>query len=239
MKTNILTLFFACFSMLSQGQETTIYVGVQGKDMYYKTDVDVYLAALELTFQNEVYETITNDNVMSWLNIYKDLQLNSGAANWSITRNEDQKKKVLLYTDANGVLKPTNGQFVKFFSLSAENTLLSIDDNTVFTSEDATMEASEIKSATAIVDNTLQVSDLTPSTLSIYPNPIAGNTLQVLGLQENYKATLYDVAGKRVAETTEISPSKNKLEVGHLNQSVYLVSLTNGIKSQVFTFIKK
>jgi hypothetical protein len=248
MKNLFTLLILSAMTFSSYAQEATIYVGIQGKDLYYRTDTgktadgndaSVYLASLELTFENEsIYSEIATDNVMSWINVYGALQLNAGAANWTVTKNEDNKVKLLIYTNANGVLKPTNGEFVKFLALSSANAIVSIDDAAVFVSEDTTLASDELITPTAIVDNALKIDDVTISKITPYPNPITGNELNIGGIKETMQATIYDIMG-RVATKSTISPENNKLDVSKLSNSLYILSLDNGIQTHGFTIVKQ
>lgn len=234
----LFTLVILLSMFLSYTQNTSIHIGVSGKDMYYKTDANVYLSALELTFENDVYDTAATDNVNSWIDIYKSLQLNAAASLWSVTVNVNNKKKLLLYTDAGGVLKPTDGEFVKFFSFSDENTLVSIDDAGVFVSDDTVLESTELIIPSVVVDNTLNVDEISFIEVTPYPNPLYGGVLNIAGLTETFQATIYDLTGK-VNLITKISPSKNAIDVSHLPNSLFMLSLHNGTNSRVFKIVKE
>jgi hypothetical protein len=234
----LFTLIILLSMSLSYAQNTSIHIGVSGKDMYYKTDANVYLSALELTFENDVYDTAATDNVNSWIDIYKNLQLNAAASLWSVTVNVNNKKKLLLYTDAGGVLKPTDGEFVKFFSFSDENTLVSIDDAGVFVSDDTVLESTELITPSVVVDNTLNIDEISFIEVTPYPNPLYGGVLNIAGLTETFQATIYDLTGK-VNLITKISPSKNAIDVSHLPNSLFMLSLHNGTNSRVFKIVKE
>ena len=63
----IYTLLFAiCISSVLSAQQVSI--GVDGNDMYYKTEANIYLAALKLTFENEI-TTSSSDNISSFLTL--------------------------------------------------------------------------------------------------------------------------------------------------------------------------
>jgi hypothetical protein len=217
----LFTLIILLSMSLSYAQNTSIHIGVSGKDMYYKTDANVYLSALELTFENDVYDTAATDNVNSWIDIYKNLQLNAAASLWSVTVNVNNKKKLLLYTDAGGVLKPTDGEFVKFF-----------------VSDDTVLESTELITPSVVVDNTLNIDEISFIEVTPYPNPLYGGVLNIAGLTETFQATIYDLTGK-VNLITKISPSKNAIDVSHLPNSLFMLSLHNGTNSRVFKIVKE
>jgi hypothetical protein len=116
----IYTLLFAiCISSSLSAQQVSI--GVDGNDMYYKTEANIYLAALKLTFENEI-TTSTTDNISSFQTLYggvnsaPQLTINAGKL-WTVTMSTDNKT-MLIYSDANGAFKPTSdGEYVKFFKL--------------------------------------------------------------------------------------------------------------------------
>lgn len=240
-----LIIFSIAFFSYAQGDspEARVTIGVQGKDMYYKTEYlgtegkNVYLTALLLNFQNDVYETASTDNVMSWINIYGALQLNSGSPNWTVQRNVDIKNRLLLYTDANGVLKPTNGEFVKFFSFTNENSLVSIDEVQVYVSDDTVMDPSEATvNVLAVIDNTLDTEDITFQTVTPYPNPFK-DKLSIAGLKHDMIATIYDLTGK-VTATSNVGPGNSELFLENLVSGMYILNLSDGDTSKIYTLVK-
>lgn len=73
--------------------------------------------------------------------------------------------------------------------------------------------------------------------ISIYPNPIQGNTLYIstnIGL----KAEIYNVLGKKIV-STNVDNINNKIEVGFLYSGVYLIKLSSDEGSVTKKIIKK
>ena len=105
----IYTLLFAiCITSSISAQQVSI--GIDGNDIYYKTEANIYLASLLLTFENEI-TTSSVDNVSSWQTLYggvnsgPQLTINSGKL-WTVTMSDDNKT-MLIYSDASGAFKPT------------------------------------------------------------------------------------------------------------------------------------
>ena len=245
---NIYTLLFAVlFAFAGYAQETTtIYFGMNGKDVYYKTDANVYMGAVGIIFENEVISTITTDNFMSWMNIYgyrsgAGLQPISTAANWSATTNPAEPKKILLYGSANDVLKPTNGEFVKFLTFTNDNSIAQVYEVGLYKSDDITVTSEEAilaENVTIVVDNTLDLDDITDIKITPYPNPITGDFLHISGLTQTMQATIYDLTGK-VVSSSQVTPSNNTLDASALTSSLYVLKIDNGGSSKGFTILKK
>ena len=67
MKYIYTSLLAICFTFSLTAQQVS--VGLNGSDLYYKTEANIYLASLKLTFKNEITSS-TTDNITSWQNIY-------------------------------------------------------------------------------------------------------------------------------------------------------------------------
>ncbi|MDA0326593.1 MAG: T9SS type A sorting domain-containing protein [Bacteroidetes bacterium] len=240
-------LLLLLFAFIGHGQEaTTVYFGMYGKDIYYKTDANIYMGAVGITFENEVSSTIASDNITSWSNIYGyrngvGLQPNSTALYLSVTTNPSDPKKILLYGSAKDVLKPTNGEFVKFFTLTNDNTIAQVYEIGLFRSDDITItsdEAVRSEDVTIVVDNTLKLDDITDVKIAPYPNPITGDFLHISGLTQTMQATIYDLTGK-VVSSSQVTPSNNTLDVSILTSSLYVLNIAKGGSSKGFTILKK
>jgi len=234
----IYTLFFTiCFTFSLSAQQVS--VGFNGTDLFYKTEANIYLASLKLTFKNEVTSS-TMDNVTSWQNIYgktgSELTINPGKM-WTITTSDDNKT-ILLYTAADGAFKPTNeGEYVKFFMFSSENELVSVDDAAAFLSEDTNLTNDEAITPSTAVNATLTLGnfEINPE-LKVYPNPATGDKLLISGLDETLEASVFDVMGREILKTT-VSPSKNSINISDLKSNVYLLQLKNEKNSRAHTIV--
>ena len=156
----IYTLLFAiCITSSISAQQVSI--GIDGNEIYYKTEANIYLASLLLTFENEI-TTSSVDNVSSWQTLYggvnsgPQLTINSGKL-WTVTMSDDNKT-MLIYSDASGAFKPTSdGEYVKFFKLSNENKLVSIDDAAGFLSEDTNLVPAEAITPSFAINSSLSL----------------------------------------------------------------------------------
>ena len=237
MKYIYTSLLAICFTFSLSAQQVS--VGLNGSDLYYKTEANVYLASLKLTFKNEITSS-TTDNITSWQNIYgktgSELTITPEKI-WTITMSDDNKT-MLLYTDANGAFKPTNeGEYVKFFALTSENELVSVDDAAAFLSDDATLTKDEAITPSTAVNATLSVGnfEINPE-LKVYPNPATGDKLLISGLDETLEASVFDVMGREILKTT-VSPSKNSINISNLKSNVYLLQLKNEKNSRAHTIV--
>lgn len=241
---NIYTLLLVTlFTFAGYAQETTVYFGMNGKDVYYKTDTNVYLAGVGFIFENDILTTFGGDNYASFTNIYgyrdgDGLQVNQNFQPWTVTLNQDEPKKVLMYGTATEILKPTNGEFVKFLTLTNENTIVEIFDSAAFISDDTTMEESESLTPTAVVDNTLKLDDITDVKIAPYPNPITGDYLHISGLTQTMQATIYDLTGK-VVSSSQVTPSDQTMDVSILTSNLYFLNIAKGRSSKTFKILKK
>ena len=239
MKYIYTSLLAICFTFSLSAQQVS--VGLNGSDLYYKTEANVYLASLKLTFKNEITSSAT-DNISSWQNIYgktgSELTIKTGKI-WTITMSEDNKT-MLLYTDANGAFKPTSeGDYVKFFTLSSENELVSVDDAAAFLSDDTNLTKDEAITPSTSVNATLSVGnfEINPE-LKVYPNPAIGDKLLISGLNETLEASVFDVMGREILRTT-VSPSKNSINISNLKSNVYLLTLKNEKNSRAHTIVRQ
>ena len=237
----IYTLLFAiCITSSISAQQVSI--AVDGNDIYYKTEANIYLASLLLTFENEITSS-TVDNISSWQTLYggvisgPQLTINSGKL-WTVTMSEDNKT-MLIYSDASGAFKPTSdGEYVKFFKLSNENKLLSVDDAAGFLSEDTNLVPAEAITPSFAINSSLSLGNFENSPeLKIYPNPTTGNRVLISGLNETLEARIYDVMGREILKTS-VSPSESSIDISNLKSNVYLLKLKNDNSSRVHTIVR-
>jgi len=237
----IYTLLFAiCISSSISAQQVSI--GIDGNEIYYKTEANIYLASLLLTFENEI-TTSSVDNVSSWQTLYggvnsgPQLTINSGKL-WTVTMSDDNKT-MLIYSDASGAFKPTSdGEYVKFFKLSNENKLVSIDDAAGFLSEDTNLVPAEAITPSFAINSSLSLGNFENSPeLKIYPNPTTGNRVLISGLNETLEARIYDVMGREILNTS-VSPSESSIDISNLKSNVYLLKLKNDKSSRVHTIVR-
>jgi|SaaInl59LU_5_DNA_1037362.scaffolds.fasta_scaffold00977_11 hypothetical protein len=237
----IYTLLFAiCITSSISAQQVSI--GIDGNEIYYKTEANIYLASLLLTFENEI-TTSSVDNVSSWQTLYggvnsgPQLTINSGKL-WTVTMSDDNKT-MLIYSDASGAFKPTSdGEYVKFFKLSNENKLVSIDDAAGFLSEDTNLVPAEAITPSFAINSSLSLGNFENSPeLKIYPNPTTGNRVLISGLNETLEARIYDVMGREILNTS-VSPSESSIDISNLKSNVYLLKLKNDKSSRVHTIVR-
>ena len=237
----IYTLLFAiCISSSISAQQVSI--GIDGNEIYYKTEANIYLASLLLTFENEI-TTSSVDNVSSWQTLYggvnsgPQLTINSGKL-WTVTMSDDNKT-MLIYSDASGAFKPTSdGEYVKFFKLSNANKLISIDEVAGFLSEDTNLVPAEAISPSFAINSSLSLGNFENSPeLKIYPNPTTGNRVLISGLNETLEARIYDVMGREILNTS-VSPSESSIDISNLKSNVYLLKLKNDKSSRVHTIVR-
>lgn len=237
----IYTLLFAiCITFSISAQQVSI--GIDGNNIYYKTEANIYLASLKLTFENEI-TTSTVDNISSWQTLYggvnsgPQLTINSGKL-WTVTMSDDNKT-MLIYSDASGAFKPTSdGEYVKFFKLSNENKLVSIDDAAGFLSEDTNLVPAEAITPSFTINSSLSLGNFENSPeLKIYPNPTTGNRVLISGLNETLEARIFDVMGREILKTT-VSPSESSIDISNLKSNVYLLKLRNDNSSRVHTIVR-
>jgi hypothetical protein len=237
----IYTLLFAiCITSSISAQQVSI--GIDGNEIYYKTEANIYLASLLLTFENEI-TTSSVDNVSSWQTLYggvnsgPQLTINSGKL-WTVTMSDDNKT-MLIYSDASGAFKPTSdGEYVKFFKLSDENKLVSIDDAAGFLSEDTNLVPAEAITPSFAINSSLSLGNFENSPeLKIYPNPTTGNRVLISGLNETLEARIYDVMGREILNTS-VSPSESSIDISNLKSNVYLLKLKNDKSSRVHTIVR-
>jgi hypothetical protein len=237
----IYTLLFAiCITSSISAQQVSI--GIDGNEIYYKTEANIYLASLLLTFENEI-TTSSVDNVSSWQTLYggvnsgPQLTINSGKL-WTVTMSDDNKT-MLIYSDASGAFKPTSdGEYVKFFKLSNENKLVSIDDAAGFLSEDTNLVPAEAITPSFAINSSLSLGNFENSPeLKIYPNPTTGNRVLISGLNETLEARIYDVMGREILKTS-VSPSESSIDISNLKSNVYLLKLKNDKSSRVHTIVR-
>jgi len=237
----IYTLLFAiCITSSISAQQVSI--GIDGNEIYYKTEANIYLASLLLTFENEI-TTSSVDNVSSWQTLYggvnsgPQLTINSGKL-WTVTMSDDNKT-MLIYSDASGAFKPTSdGEYVKFFKLSNENKLVSIDDAAGFLSEDTNLVPAEAITPSFAINSSLSLGNFENSPeLKIYPNPTTGNRVLISGLNETLEARIYDVMGREILKTS-VSPSESSIDISNLKSNVYLLKLKNDNSSRVHTIVR-
>ena len=146
---------------------------------------------------------------------------------------------MLIYSDASGAFKPTSdGEYVKFFKLSNENKLVSIDDAAGFLSEDTNLVPAEAITPSFAINSSLSLGNFENSPeLKIYPNPTTGNRVLISGLNETLEARIYDVMGREILNTS-VSPSESSIDISNLKSNVYLLKLKNDKSSRVHTIVR-
>lgn len=104
----------------------------------------------------------------------------------------------------------------------AENGCQDTDDNSVdFVTGDPAPRNST--SPLNVCDSTVSVKDNSIAGLSVYPNPLSGNTLYVTSNNSIEKSVaIFDVLGKQVVNTTTLNGTVNL----NLNAGVYIVKIT-------------
>ncbi len=104
---------------------------------------------------------------------------------------------------------------------SADNNLAA---NWVFSTNVYDVEGSQLGTPGLQNDVTTSAHDLAPleSQVSLFPNPGSTNVTINTAIKGNYRATLYDVMGKRV---NTISLTKNNIDVSQLPLGLYILKL--------------
>lgn len=73
--------------------------------------------------------------------------------------------------------------------------------------------------------NALSVPSLEANNISIYPNPVAGNTLTI-GTNKPLKIEIYNVLGKKLI-STNVDSRNGKVDVGFLYSGIYMLKMTS------------
>lgn len=120
-----------------------------------------------------------------------------------------------------------------------------IEDNWTFGGVDALDNEGVCKEADAL-QNTVELGSYTANAsvrnndiagLSVYPNPVSGNTLYVTSDNSVEKAVaIFDVLGKQVVNATTVSGAVN---VANLNAGVYIVKVTEEGKTATRKLVVK
>ncbi len=84
--------------------------------------------------------------------------------------------------------------------------------------------------------DTLSSSESITNTLQIIPNPTTDYLYIENGMETSSKATIFDLAGKKLSET-EISA--NQIDVLHLSNGMYILTIDLKGKTQTFKFVKE
>lgn len=84
--------------------------------------------------------------------------------------------------------------------------------------------------------NTLSSSESTTNTLQIIPNPTTDYLYIENGIETSSKATIFDLAGKKLSE---IEYAANQIDVRHLSNGMYILTIESKGKTQTFKFVKE
>ncbi|MBO6607041.1 MAG: endonuclease [Psychroserpens sp.] len=86
-------------------------------------------------------------------------------------------------------------------------------------------------------NQTLGTPEASLSAVTMYPNPLNGNTL-FISTNENLNVEIYDVLGKRML-TTSVSSDNNTIDVSNLKSGLYLVRIISDNRSITKKLIKQ
>lgn len=83
--------------------------------------------------------------------------------------------------------------------------------------------------------STMGIDEQTLNNLSIYPNPVKGNTITISS-NETFQYKIYNILGKLITQGQTLNSNIN---VGELSSGVYIIKLSNGKKQFTKKLIKK
>ncbi len=122
----------------------------------------------------------------------------------------------------NGVLKGT----IPYSESVTTTTIDSINEEgniTIVINEDSSDNRVSIDDLFWTCYSTLSNDEYKLDTVSIYPNPVKGNSITIKS-KVSLDYTIFDILGKRILQG-QISTSKNNISVASLNKGVYIVQL--------------
>ena len=234
MKNFYVLLIFAtsfCFS-----QQVTI--GQQGTGVFFSSQENVYVTAIKLKFDNDIVLAGRSYDDGLWAPLLIDP--NDFSLSWVQSKGSgDNANQLLLYANpVTAAFKPTNNEFKKFYEFSVENTLVEVVEVSGYVSQDgSTPSSDELIILSTNLDNTLSIENVVFNQIQPYPNPF-NSIINISGLKESMLATVYDITGREVFRS-QVTPSKNTLDVSVLRSSLYLLNIDNGENSKGFTILKK
>lgn len=232
---NLFTILIICITTLSFAQQVTI--GSQGTGVYFSSNENVYVTSIKLKFKDDVQLVRTS----AFENLYVPLLIdpNDFSLTWSQGSGTGENAiQMLIYADVRASFKPTNNEFKKFYEFAAENTLEEIVEVTGFISEDGSIPPPDnVTTLSTNLDNTLAIENVVFNQIQPYPNPF-NSIINISGLKESMLATVYDITGREVFRS-QVTPSKNTLDVSVLRSSLYVLNIDNGENSKGFTILKK
>lgn len=233
MKKLYITLILAssfCFS-----QQVT--VGQQGTGVFFSSQENVYVTAIKLRFDNDVVLAGRSYDDGLWAPLLIDP--NDFSLSWVQSKGSgDNANQLLLYANpVTAAFKPTNNEFKKFYEFAVENTLIEVVEVSGYVSQDgSTPSSDDLVVLSANLDNTLDIEDITFQTVTPYPNPFK-DKLSIAGLKHGMTATIYDLTGK-VAATSNVGPGNSELFLENLVSSMYILNLSDGDTSKIYTLVK-
>lgn len=233
MKNFYILLIFAtsfCFS-----QQVTI--GQQGTGVFFSSLENVYVTAIKLKFDNDVVLAGRSYDDGLWAPLLIDP--NDFSLSWVQSKGSGENaNQLLLYANpVTAAFKPTNNEFKKFYEFSVENTLVEVVEVSGYVSQDgSTPSSDDLIILSTNLDNTLDTEEVTFQTVTPYPNPF-NNKLSIAGLQHSMVATIYDLTGK-VAATSNVGPGNSVLFLENLVSSMYILNLSDGDTSKIYTLVK-
>ena len=234
MKNFYILLIFAtsfCFS-----QQVTI--GQQGTGVFFSSQENVYVTAIKLKFDNDIVLAGRSYDDGLWAPLLIDP--NDFSLSWVQSKGSgDNANQLLLYANpVTAAFKPTNNEFKKFYEFSVENTLVEVVEVSGYVSQDgSTPSSDELIILSTNLDNTLSIENVVFNQIQPYPNPF-NSIINISGLKESMLATVYDITGREVFRS-QVTPSKNTLDVSVLTSSLYVLNIDNGENSKGFTILKK
>ena len=234
MKNFYVILIFAtsfCFS-----QQVTI--GQQGTGVFFSSQENVYVTAIKLKFDNDIVLAGRSYDDGLWAPLLIDP--NDFSLSWVQSKGSgDNANQLLLYANpVTAAFKPTNNEFKKFYEFSVENTLVEVVEVSGYVSQDgSTPSSDELIILSTNLDNTLSIENVVFNQIQPYPNPF-NSIINISGLKESMLATVYDITGREVFRS-QVTPSKNTLDVSVLTSSLYVLNIDNGENSKGFTILKK
>lgn len=233
MKKIYITLILAssfCFS-----QQVT--VGQQGTGVFFSSQENVYVTAIKLRFDNDVvFSGFSYDDAL-WGPLLIDP--NDFGLSWVQSKGSgDNANQLLLYANpVTAAFKPTNNEFKKFYEFAVENTLIEVVEVSGYVSQDgSTPSSDDLVVLSANLDNTLDIEDITFQTVTPYPNPFK-DKLSIAGLKHDMIATIYDLTGK-VTATSNVGPGNSELFLENLVSGMYILNLSDGDTSKIYTLVK-
>jgi len=83
------------------------------------------------------------------------------------------------------------------------------------------------------------ISNDSPESLSVYPNPTNGSSMTVAGATSIKQMQIFDLSGKLVANITGENTAKQTINISKLSAGVYFIRVWNGENTETIKFIKE